>query len=86
MTDLAGANIEAIKAKYEGHLLTLPNVVGVGLGKRGADPVIKVFVQQKVPLNQLQKQAIIPKSLDGVTVDVEEIGAVTVSDDKVERK
>ena len=70
-------NVEKVKQKYEDRLMELPNVTGVGIGEKQAKEVIKVFVTQKISESDLQPQEIIPKSLEGWDVDVEEIGNVT---------
>jgi hypothetical protein len=68
--------IEDVRARHEDRLLGLPNVVGVGVGERGGEPVIKVFVEQKVPESALAEDERVPESLDGYEVDVEVIGEV----------
>ena len=70
-------SINAVKMKYEGQLLDLPNVTGVGIGEKEGKEVIKVFVKQKVPQAALRPEEIVPKLLEGFEVDVEEIGEVT---------
>ena len=69
-------NIVKVKQKYEDRLMELPNVTGVGIGEKKEKEVIKVFVTKKVPESNLQPQEIVPKSLEGCEVDVEEIGTV----------
>jgi hypothetical protein len=66
--------IEDVRARHEDRLLGLPNVVGVGVGERGGEPVIKVFVAQKVPESALAEDERVPESLEGYEVDVEVIG------------
>jgi hypothetical protein len=66
-----------VKEKHETHLLTLANVVGVGIGARDGKEVVKVFVSRKVPESSLRASDVIPRILDGCDVDVEEIGMVT---------
>jgi hypothetical protein len=73
-------SIDAVKAKYEDRLMGLPNVTGVGIGQKGGKEVIKVFVTRKVPESTLGPTEIIPRSLEGVRTDVEEIGVVTAQD------
>ena len=70
-------SIEVVKMKYEEQLMRLSNVTGVGIGKKAGKAVIKVFVTHKVPESALQPQDVIPKALDGLETDVEEIGIVT---------
>ena len=69
--------IEAVRKKHEDALMRLPNVTIVALGKKAGKDVIKVFVTHKIPRSELERQAVIPKSLDGFEVDVEESGVVT---------
>ena len=70
-------SIKDVKMKHEEKLMRLPNVTGVGIGEKGGKEVIKVFVTHKVAESSLQPDEIIPKSLDGHEVDVEDIGTVT---------
>ena len=70
-------DIETVQKRHESQLLQLPNVVGVGIGQKEGNEVIKVFVTRKVPESVLQPQDIIPKALEGYATDVEEIGTVT---------
>lgn len=63
-------------------LLDMPNVVGVGVGyqlKRG-DPTgeyaVVVMVSKKLPLPALATEAILPHSVQGVNVDVIEVGEI----------
>jgi hypothetical protein len=69
--------IESTMSKYEEQLMQLPNVKGVGIGKKAGKEVIKVFVTHKVPASALQPQELIPKVLEDYATDVEEIGVVT---------
>ncbi len=74
--------IKAVKRAYEPMLLTKPNVVGVGIGyrvTRGQETdtaAIVVMVSRKFPANQLSPDALIPSTIEGVPVDVQEIGAL----------
>jgi hypothetical protein len=70
-------SVDVVKRKYEEHLMTLPNVTGVGIGQKAGKDVIKVFVRQKMPVSALRPEEIVPKRLNGVETDVEEIGVVT---------
>ena len=62
--------IEAIKRRHEAWLMSLPNVVGVGIGKCDAEPCIKLYVEQKTP--ELERR--LPEQLEGVKLDIEESG------------
>lgn len=68
--------IAEAKTRHEGELLALPNVTGVGIGERAGQPVIKVFVTEKVPESRLAPEERVPMSLDGYDVDVEAIGFI----------
>ncbi len=57
--------------------MTLPNVTGVGIGEHSGREIIIVFVSHKVPKEELDPRELIPKSLEGYEVHVDEIGAVT---------
>ncbi|GJM42061.1 MAG: hypothetical protein DHS20C20_23430 [Ardenticatenaceae bacterium] len=79
--------IERIRQVKEAHLAELmakENVVGVGIGfrhrhkTRTEEVVLVVMVEQKVPLSQLAPEDIIPGQIEGVRVDVQESGRLTV--------
>jgi len=76
------AHIQTVKAHYEADLLKKANVVGVGIGLRMrhgqpvGDPALIVNVSRKVPPEELPPEDRIPETLDGVRVQVEEIGEV----------
>jgi hypothetical protein len=79
-------NIQSIKERYEEKLLLNPNVVGVGVGTKIINGIltkrkcIKIYVQKKVPLSKLKKKEIIPRRLDGVETDIEEMGRLKTQD------
>jgi hypothetical protein len=60
----------AVLEKYRAQLMGVPGVVGVGMGDKDGQPVIKVFVRHKVPQSSTQPQQGIPATLDGVEVEV----------------
>lgn len=68
--------LQEVKEQHEIRLMGLPNVVGVGIGEKDGQPVIKVFVTRKVAEASLNPQEIIPKHLGQYLVDVEEIGKI----------
>ena len=70
-------DIEAVRQKYSDQLMQLPNVIGVGTGEKAGKEVIKVFVTHKVPVSALQPEEVVPQTLEGQEIDVEEIGVVT---------
>jgi hypothetical protein len=71
-------SVESVKRKYEDWLMGLPNVTGVAISEQGGKKVIKVFVSGKVPQSSLKPEEVIPKTLDGFEVDVEEMGGITL--------
>jgi hypothetical protein len=79
------AAIDRITRAQEAHsaaLMQLPNVVGTALGvktvgdKPTEDLALVVLVRRKVPLDQLKPEERIPTEIDGVPVDVQEVGDV----------
>ena len=76
------SQIQAVKAKYEGELLRKRNVVGLGIGFREKDGkltdqmVLTVMVRRKQPWFLLRPRDQIPTELDGVPVDVKEVGTL----------
>lgn len=68
--------------KHTEALLRLPNVIGTALGVKmvndepTGDLALVVLVRHKVPLESLQPDERIPATLDGVPVDVQEVGDV----------
>ena len=56
-----------VQNQYESQLMSLPGVVGVGIGECDREPCLKVFVTEMTP--ELGNQ--IPDELDGVKVDIE---------------
>ncbi len=80
--------LQASKDAREKEILTLPNVVGVGLGykevkgKETKEVCVSVYVEEKVPKEQLSKDQLVPSALEvpetteEVKVDVREVGRV----------
>ncbi|RDV84621.1 hypothetical protein DXX99_00815 [Ammonifex thiophilus] len=76
-----GGNVEKrVLDRYRPWLLSLPQVVGVGWGKKTVrgevtdQEALVVFVERKLPLAELPRQARIPPRLAGVATDVVETG------------
>ena len=75
--------IRTVKRNYETKLLGMANVVGVGIGYRNRagirtkDPAIVVMVKKKLPLQLLSPTDIIPAEIEGIPVDVQEVGQIT---------
>jgi hypothetical protein len=70
-------DIESVRASHEQQLMQLPNVNGVGIGKKGGKEVIKVFVTRKIPEDSLKSDEVIPRTIGGFETDVEELGVVS---------
>lgn len=72
-----------VQSKYSDELMQKANVQGtaVGLAKVHGEYTDKialvVLVSRKVPVSELAPEDIIPRELDGVPVDVQEIGFLT---------
>ena len=78
-------SIRVVKARYEAQLLEKPNVIAVGIGLQpdNAEPVIVVSVTNKVPLDLLDEDQRVPKTLDGFAVRVQAIGEPTAQEGNV---
>jgi hypothetical protein len=74
--------IRRIKKKYETVLLSKKNVVSVGIGFKEKDGQVTdqmaliVSVEKKQPANQVSDTDLIPAEIEGVPVDVKEIGII----------
>jgi hypothetical protein len=74
------AQIHQTKEQHKDTILTRPNVVGVGTGykiKRGQKTdqlCVVTLVSRKLPPAGLTRAALMPKTLNGVPVDVVEVG------------
>ena len=74
------ARATLVQTKYTDMLLALPHVMGVAVGlqqKHGVytdEVCLVVMVDKKVPADQLDWQSMIGAELDGVCIDVQEIG------------
>ena len=72
-----------VRTRHEAELLRYPNVVGVDEGIRTKDGVptgercLVVYVERKVPRDQLAEAEILPGEIEGVSVDVVETGEIT---------
>ena len=76
------AEVKAVKDKYQAGLLRKANVVGVAIGYREKDGqmteqvALTVMVKKKVPLSQLDAKDVIPPEIEGVMIDVKEVGEI----------
>ena len=73
--------VEAVKRAYEDDLLSRANVVGVGVGLRtGGTQVdqmaLVVLVTRKLPRSRLAPDDVIPSEIEGVPVDIQEVGEI----------
>jgi hypothetical protein len=68
--------------------MKIKGVVGVGIGKKviaGKETdqlAIIVFVVKKLPRSKLEKGSVIPEFLEGIPVDVQEVGVVKALEKK----
>lgn len=78
----AAQRASSVKKAYQAELLSKANVVGVGVGYRTIDGwrtndiALVVMVTQKVPRTQLAPEDILPQEIEGVRVDVQEVGRI----------
>ncbi len=76
--------VKSVKDAHEPELLARQNVVGCGVGykfvngKRTDKLAIIVMVREKAPEGLLELEEIIPREIDGVLVDVQEVGEFLV--------
>jgi hypothetical protein len=81
MDEATRNRLSDIQARYAHTLMEKPNVVGVGIGlvriegEVTAEPALIVMVTKKIPDAELAPDDTIPKSIEGVRVDVQETGA-----------
>ena len=78
------AAIAEAQAKYDDYLMGFPNVVGIGIGYRQrmnqptAELCLVVLVSRKLAPENLPSEALLPRQLDGVPIDVVETGAFVI--------
>lgn len=74
------ARAQAARQEYQKMLMSKANVVGVGIGlrhtggKHTEELGLVVMVRQKIPAELLAPEDVIPSEIDGVPVDVKEVG------------
>jgi hypothetical protein len=79
-SNAAFAQAQRVKQAYQAELLSKANVVGVGVGLRTRggvqtqEVVLVVMVSQKQPRRALAEKDRIPPEIEGVPVDVQEVG------------
>lgn len=59
-------SIDSVLADHTSHLLSIPGVVGTGIGECEGKPCIKVFAADRT--DEIDKQ--VPETLEGYVVDV----------------
>jgi len=78
--------VRQVKAKYEALLLSKKNVVGVGIGFKEKDGqttdqmALVVSVSKKLPTSEIGIADRIPTELEGVPLDVKEVGEIKALD------
>ena len=74
--------IAEVRARHEAELLRYPNVVGLSEGirtKQGrptGERCLVVYVERKIPRAQLDPRHVLPTEIEGIPVDVVEVGRV----------
>jgi hypothetical protein len=72
-------------------LLSTPNVVGVGVGYKVRKNIqtdelcVMAMVQNKIPRIALHESDIVPKTVDGITTDVMEVGKLRALQERTEQ-
>jgi hypothetical protein len=72
----------AIKKSYQAELMSKANVVGVGVGFRQLEGMrtdtiaLIVMVNRKLPRSLLAPEDILPTEIEGIPVDVQEVGEI----------
>lgn len=78
--------VRKVKAKYEALLLSKKHVVGVGIGFKEKDGqttdqmALVVSVSKKIPVSEIGIADRIPTELEGVPLDVKEVGEIRALD------
>lgn len=73
-----------VLGNHRGQLLSLQNVVGVGIGqkerqgKKTGELAVTVLVTRKIPMGQLMATESVPRKVGGVVTDVIEVGEISL--------
>jgi hypothetical protein len=82
LSEAALVRAQAVRVSYVDELMQKANVVGVGVGlfRKGGRPTLEtglvVLVTHKVPQAQLAPADLVPAEIEGVPVDVQEVGEI----------
>ena len=82
---------QQMKRQHEARLLSMSNVVAIGVGLKIAgnvqtnEPCVVVSVVKKLPVIQLSESSLIPKILGGVKTDVIETGKIFALQDPTQK-
>ena len=74
--------VREMKEAHQAELMSKANVVGVGIGYRQEAGLrteklaLVVMVERKLPASHLTSQDLIPTEIEGVPVDVQEVGQI----------
>lgn len=88
---MMNTGIIEVKRAHEHELLRKKNVVGVGIGKkivRGKQTnidCITVMVSQKVSIQALPKDDVIPRDIEGIVTDVVQVGTLRAFAERTDR-
>jgi hypothetical protein len=63
---------DEVKQRHEAELMSIPGVVGVGVGQCDGQACIKALVEEETP----ELARVVPTDLEGIPVELEEIGQV----------
>ena len=83
--------VQEMKRQHEARLLSMSNVVAIGVGFKisgdlqTTEPSIVVSVVKKLPTIQLSESALVPKTLGGVKTDVIETGKIFALQDPTQK-
>ena len=76
------ARVLAVKAKAKDDLLSRANVIGLGIGyktvggEQTGEVALVVLVSHKLPLAALTDHDRLPSEIEGVPIDVPEVGSI----------
>ena len=76
--EMAAPTIEDVLKEHTDEWMSIPGVVGTGIGECEGKPCIRILVAKKTP--ELLKK--IPSKLEGFVVDVQETGEIRARDSR----